>query len=84
MAEEANEIIQGDRNDSYGDPRINLGRIALFWSAYVGVNITASDVAKMMTLVKISRTKHTYVRDNYLDGVAYLLLAEELEHAHTD
>jgi len=84
LAQEAANIIAGARNDSYGSAAINLARIAKLWGAYLGAEITASDVGKMMTLLKISRSRHKYDTDNYLDGIAYLLLAEELDHGTAD
>lgn len=84
LAQEAANIIAGARNDSYGSAAVNLGRIAKLWGAYLGAEITASDVGKMMTLLKISRSRHRYDRDNYLDGISYLLLAEELDHGSAD
>jgi hypothetical protein len=32
----------------------------------------------MMVLLKVSRSRHTYSRDNYVDQVAYTLIAERL------
>ena len=84
VAREAVDAVAGARNDSYGDPSVNLTRIAKMWGAYLDCDITASDVAKMMTIVKLSRSRHRYTRDNYVDGVAYLLLAEETDHGRTD
>jgi len=36
------------------------------------------DVALMMVLVKISRSKAGYARDNAVDGVAYFLIHDSL------
>ena len=84
IVEEALHIISHSRNDSYGSAAVNLGRIAKLWGAYLGAEITASDVGKMMTLVKVSRSRNRYERDNYVDGIAYLLLAEELDNGRPD
>lgn len=79
IASEAVELVHGDRQDSYGSPRDNLGRIAGMWSAYLGADVSAHDVANMMTLLKVARARHAYKRDNYVDGIAYLLLGESLD-----
>lgn len=78
VANEAVSTVLGDRQDSYGDARENLGRIAALWSAYLGIEVKPSEVAAMMNLVKISRSKNTYKRDNAVDGVGYWLIQDSL------
>jgi hypothetical protein len=75
---DAARAVTGDRQDAYGSPEDNLGRIGQLWSAWLGKTVSAHDVAVMMTLVKISRASHTHHRDNYVDGIGYLALAERL------
>ena len=78
IAVDAIRLVDEDRNDSYGTPAENLGRIAEMWSAFIGTEITADDVALMMVLLKISRSKAGYSRDNAVDGVAYFLIHDSL------
>lgn len=78
VAVDAIRLVDEDRNDSYGPPEENLSRIAAMWGAYIGADITAEDVALMMVLVKISRSKAGYSRDNAVDGVAYFLIHDSL------
>jgi hypothetical protein len=73
---QAAALVNGDRQESYGSPEDNLWRIAGMWSAYLDAEVTAEDVAVMMSLVKISRMKNKYKKDNSVDGVGYLLLAD--------
>ena len=75
---DATRAVMGDRQDAYGDPEHNLGRIGQLWSAWLGKTVSAHDVAVMMCLVKISRASNTHHRDNYVDGIGYLALAERL------
>ena len=70
--------IVGERAEHYGDPRVNLDRIAGLWSAYLGHPITAHDVAQMMVLVKISRSKVAKHDDNYTDAIGYTEIARDL------
>jgi hypothetical protein len=84
IVNEALQLIHGDRQEAYGDAKENNSRIAALWSAYLGLNVTAVDVAKMMVLLKLSRSRQRYHKDNYVDAVAYLLLAEDFEHGCTD
>ena len=78
VAVDAINLVEGDRNDSYGPPEVNLGRIAGMWSAYLGHEITAEDVSLMMVLTKISRSKTGYARDTSVDGVAYFLIYDSM------
>jgi hypothetical protein len=80
---DATKAVMGDRHDQYGDPEENLGRIGQLWTAWLGTGrpISAHDVAVMMALVKISRARHReggQHRDNFVDGIGYLALAERL------
>jgi len=70
--------IVEERAEHYGDPRPNMERTAKLWSAYLGVHISAHDVAQMMVLVKISRSKVTAHDDNYADAIGYTEIAREL------
>ena len=71
---EAVRLVSRDRQDTYGSPEENLTRIAAMWAGYLGHEVTAEDVALMMVLVKISRSKAGYSRDNAVDGVAYFMI----------
>lgn len=79
LASDAVSTMMGDRNRTHGRPEDTLKRIARLWSGYLGIDdLSAGDVAAMMTLLKLARSRHGYDRDHYLDAVAYLLLAEGL------
>ncbi|WP_218021487.1 DUF6378 domain-containing protein [Nocardia acidivorans] len=75
---EAAAIIDGDRMDNYGDPAESFERIAGLWSAYLGHVIYARDVANLMVLLKVSRSKRAYHRDDYTDICGYAALAERI------
>ncbi len=78
IAVDALRLVDEDRKSTYGDYDENLTRIAEMWSGYTGTEINAMDVALMMVLVKISRSKAGYARDNAVDGVAYFLIHDSL------
>jgi hypothetical protein len=42
----------------------------------LALTISEENVSAMMVLLKLSRTRGGYKRDNSVDGVAYLLLAD--------
>ena len=75
---EAAVTITSDRNNQYGEPENSFPLIAAYWSAHLGVEISAHDVAIMMTLMKISRMEAGYKRDSYIDAAGYIGIAGEL------
>ena len=78
--EKANALIAGDREKDYGDKVHNHNNIARLWSAYLGTEITAHDVAVMMVLLKIARTKLGEIsEDTYIDMSAYRAIAGEIK-----
>lgn len=78
ITEEAHQIVNGERQQDYGNINDSFLRIAGLWSAYVGVHIDKFDVAKMMMLLKISRAKHANHRDSYVDIVGYVECVDKL------
>lgn len=78
ILEEAERIVGGDRRKDYGDVRESFLRIADMWSAYLGYQITVSDVAHMMILLKVSRNRHALKRDNLTDVCGYSRCLEML------
>ena len=78
LASEAVATMMGDRMKSHGDPTATLARIAAMWGGYLDRDLGVSDVAAMMTMLKLARARNGahYDRDHYLDAVAYTLIAE--------
>lgn len=58
-AETAQRLTFGDRHDDYGHPLDDFSRTGALWSAVLGVDVTAEQVALCMALVKISRLCNT-------------------------
>ena len=82
--EKANKLVEGERSKDYGDKVINHTNIAKLWSAYTGTDIDAHDVALMMALLKIARTKLGKVsEDSYIDMAAYCAIAGEIKSRET-
>lgn len=77
---EATRLVGNDRQKDYGDKTENHNNIAKLWSAYLDVEISAHDVALMMALLKMARTKLGAVsKDTYIDMSAYSAIAGEIK-----
>lgn len=75
----AKGYVTQDRETDHGSAESNFGMIATYWSAHLDTNITAADVAVMMTLLKLARIKQNRAhQDNWIDGCGYLALGGEI------
>jgi hypothetical protein len=75
---QASSIINGERQDQYGNPEDSFKNIGELWGWYLGVTITPEMVAFMMALFKAVREKHQRKRDNVVDMAGYLAIYDEL------
>lgn len=68
----AEELVNGDRNAQYGDPRQDFQRTATMWSAYLGTEVAPHDVAALMALLKVSRIRWSpQKQDSWIDLAGY-------------
>ena len=75
----AKQYVTKDRANDHGDMESNLTTIAEYWSLHLETNVMPSDVAVMMTLLKMARIKlNPKHSDNWVDGCGYLSLGGEL------
>ena len=84
VLEEANQIIYGDREQTYGKPSKNLDTIAKMWNAYLlaveNRSLNAKDVAVMMVLLKSARLANQQThRDSVVDICGYAALIERCD-----
>lgn len=76
---EAEKCVCGQREKDYGTPEDNFGRIAEFWTTYMGVEFGTVDVAIMMALLKISRLSNNPEHmDNWVDLAGYAACGGEI------
>lgn len=88
----AQEIIEGDREQTYGNFAKNLDNIASLWRQYFDMiaddegnfYLTAKDVAMMMVLLKIAREANKHKLDNLIDICGYTALAAKCETHFAD
>lgn len=82
VLEKAAELISGDRQATYGDATEMHQLIGDLWSAYLGVEVGAVDVAALMVLMKVGRSKGPRKHsDNWVDICGYAALACEMEES---
>ena len=73
-------LVEGDRQKDYGDKLHNHTNIAKLWSAYLDIKVSAHDVAILMVLLKVARTKLGKVSsDTYVDMASYSAIAGEIK-----
>ena len=76
---QAEQCITKDRAATHGDAEDSFALIGKMWSVWLERNVSAYDVAMMMSLFKVVRAKgnpsHT---DNLVDLIGYAALAEEI------
>jgi hypothetical protein len=86
VAQEAMQLIYGDREDDYGHPRQSFTRIAAMWTALLGHKlddgefVSPEDVARLMAAFKLARDVHAPKRDNRVDAVGYMIALDRLEN----
>lgn len=72
MLDTCKEIVTKHRQSQYGTPEDNFGRIAKYWSNYLERELTTTDVAMMMILLKIARGQHKADnKDTWVDIAGY-------------
>lgn len=86
----ANTVVTTERGNQHGGAEDSFAMIAKLWQTYlnnsnkheafVGVDVTAYDVAQMMTLLKVARAVHgnPLNEDNYVDAAGYQSLAASI------
>lgn len=78
VLETATALINGDRQEDYGDAIKSFQCIAEMWTAYLGAHVTRGDVCNMMALLKIARLRNGPHEDSSVDGAGYLALGAEI------
>lgn len=78
---EARDLLCGERNDQYGDPRPNYQLAAELATILTGVNLCETDIYRTMIAVKLARHVGHPKRDNLVDAAAYLDMLANVEDA---
>jgi hypothetical protein len=84
VLQEAETIINGDRRTDYGTATASFERIASMWSGYLGIDLSPHDVAMLMVLLKVARSKQGIdttgapQRDSLVDIAGYAGCSEKV------
>jgi hypothetical protein len=77
-ATDARALVYGDRQKDYGPPERNLQKIGVVWGALLDKEpLSPRLVAVMLAAMKTVRASGRDNRDDLIDGIGYLLLADE-------
>lgn len=78
--QQAIDVVTGDRQDAYGNPKADFEGIALIWSGILNQKlqqpIRAEEVALMMIGLKLRREAHKHKDDNIIDMHGYGICLE--------
>ena len=83
ILKDAYNIINGNRQNSYGTPEDSFARISDYWNTYLKHKnletvLTPHDVAMMMVLFKIAREEHQHKQDNLVDICGYTAILDAM------
>lgn len=76
---EANDILNGDRNEQYNDPNESFKVYAEILKATFGLELTPVEVCKVQMAIKLGRLKYKYKRDSLVDLCGYSEILHRLE-----
>lgn len=79
ILQEAEQLINGQRRDDYGDVNKSFEQIAQLWSPILGKSISPRQVGLCMIQLKISRYLHGQTRDSLVDIAGYAGCLEKLD-----
>lgn len=75
----AKQYVTQDRQKTHGKPEDTFALIARYWSLHLDSNVTPTDVAAMMALLKLARAKaNPGHEDSWIDLAGYAACAGEL------
>jgi hypothetical protein len=76
--DEVKGLIEGDRQEAYGDVDESFGRIAALWEQVLGYEVTPEQVAVCLLQLKVARYVASEGRDSVVDMVGYAGLLAKL------
>lgn len=85
LGADAARLAYVERQQDYGDPTANLTSIGIVWGELLGIGeLDADMVALMLAGMKLVRATGRINRDDLVDAVAYLMLADDARGMRND
>lgn len=81
ILQEADRIVNGDRQADYSDPVENFKHIASIASAIRKKELTTEDCAVVLMAVKLARENFKHKRDNLVDLAGYTEILHRIKEA---
>jgi hypothetical protein len=79
ILQEAESLVNGNRDMQYGTPEENFTRIADLWTVHLGIRVMPHDVAAMMILMKVARLRVSPDNeDTWIDLAGYAACGGEV------
>lgn len=78
ILEEANNIVNGNRDSDYGSSKESFKRISSLASLITNKELTDIDCAKVLIAVKLVRESYKHKEDNLVDACGYLKILNDL------
>lgn len=79
ILQEAEELVNGERQFDYGPPKESFGKAAVIASIICNKEIHAEDIIKIQIALKLVRESYFPKRDNRVDIGGYVNLLDRLE-----
>ena len=76
---QADKIVNGDRNEQYGDPNIAFEEYRTILKATFGIDLTSAQICKVLMAIKLGRMKYKYKEDSLVDLCGYAEILNRLE-----
>jgi hypothetical protein len=76
---EADNILNGDRNEQYNDPNESFAVYAEILKSTFGLELTPVEICKVQMAIKLGRLKYKYKRDSLVDLCGYSEILNRLE-----
>lgn len=76
---QADKIVNGDRNEQYGDPNVAFEEYRTILKATFGIDLTSAQICKVLMAIKLGRMKYKYKEDSLVDLCGYTEILNRLE-----
>lgn len=77
ILKEAQKLVDGDRQESYGSPKLCLQRTADILSVLLDREVNVKEICMFNIAQKLARTVGSEKRDNWIDAAGYMYIRED-------